>query len=172
MAGVTLERVTKRYRDVVAAVSNVGGLGVLGAVGFGAKQLETELAWIDERVGDKPYGVDIVLPNRYEGKGEDASSDELEAKLRELIPEEHRAFVKQILADGNITIYGDASAVDGAMGADPDESYGTTIVLRGEIIADAWTADEPIEEAFSRIYSETRAELGRRTKDVLRMAGL
>ena len=64
-------------RDVVAAVSNVGGLGVLGAVGFGAKQLETELAWIDERVGDKPYGVDIVLPGKYEGKGEQLSAEAL-----------------------------------------------------------------------------------------------
>ena len=44
--------------------------------------------------------------------------------------------------------------------------------LPGEVVADAWTADEPIEEAFARIYSETRTELGKRTKDVLRMAGL
>ena len=34
-------------RDVVAAVSNAGGLGVLGAVGFSAEQLEIELKWID-----------------------------------------------------------------------------------------------------------------------------
>ena len=50
-------------RDVVAAVSNAGGLGVLGAVGFSAEQLEIELKWIDEHVGDKPYGVDIVIGN-------------------------------------------------------------------------------------------------------------
>ena len=89
-------------RDVVAGVSKAGGMGVLGAVGFTAEQLETELQWIDAHVGDKPYGVDIVLPNKYEGKGDDASAEELEAKLRELIPEEHRAFVKQILADAGV----------------------------------------------------------------------
>ena len=38
-------------RDVVAAVSNAGGFGVLGAVGFSAEQLEVELEWIDEHVG-------------------------------------------------------------------------------------------------------------------------
>ncbi len=56
-------------RDVAAAVSQAGGLGVLGAVGFSAEQLEIELKWIDEHVGDKPYAVDIVIPGKYEGQG-------------------------------------------------------------------------------------------------------
>ena len=34
-------------RDVVAAVSQAGGLGVLGVVGFTPEQIETELRWID-----------------------------------------------------------------------------------------------------------------------------
>ena len=49
-------------RDVVAAVSRAGGFGVLGAIGFSPEQLEIELRWIDEHVGGKPYGVDIVMP--------------------------------------------------------------------------------------------------------------
>ena len=57
-------------RDVVAAVSKAGGFGVLGAVGFSPEQLEVELDWIDEHVGDHPYGVDIVIPGKYEGMGE------------------------------------------------------------------------------------------------------
>ena len=57
-------------RDVVAAVSKAGGFGVLGAVGFTPEQLEVELHWIDEHVGDKPYGVDIVIPGKYEGMDE------------------------------------------------------------------------------------------------------
>jgi len=89
-------------RDVVAAVSNVGGLGVLGAVGFSAEQLERELDWIDERVGDKPYGVDIVIPGKYEGKGEQISAEALEEKLRAMIPQEHRDFVKKLLADAGV----------------------------------------------------------------------
>src|SRR5688572_12573539 len=63
-------------RDVAAAVSNAGGLGVLGAVGFTAEQLEVELTWLDEHVGDKPYGVDLVIPSKYEGKGIDGLSPE------------------------------------------------------------------------------------------------
>src|SRR6218665_565366 len=78
-------------RDVVAAVTNAGGLGVLGAVGFTPDQLETELKWIDEHVGDKPYGVDIVIPMKYEGMGE-MDPSKLEDELREMIPEQHRQF--------------------------------------------------------------------------------
>jgi NAD(P)H-dependent flavin oxidoreductase YrpB (nitropropane dioxygenase family) len=89
-------------RDVVAAVSNVGGLGVLGAVGFSAEQLERELAWIDERVGDKPYGVDIVIPGKYEGKDDQISAEELEEKLRSMIPQRHRDFAKQVLAEAGV----------------------------------------------------------------------
>lgn len=88
-------------RDVVAAVSNAGGLGVLGAVGFTPEQLETELAWIDEHVGDKPYGVDIVIPMKYEGMGE-MDPSKLEDELRAMIPDGHRAFVKKLLADHDV----------------------------------------------------------------------
>jgi len=88
-------------RDVVAAVSNAGGLGVLGAVGFSAEQLEIELKWIDEHVGDKPYGVDIVIPGKYEGKGMDDPAA-LEAKLREMVPPGHREFAKRLLAEHGV----------------------------------------------------------------------
>jgi NAD(P)H-dependent flavin oxidoreductase YrpB (nitropropane dioxygenase family) len=57
-------------RDVVAEVSRAGGLGVLGAVGFTPEQLEVECSWIDEHVGDHPYGVDTVIPGKYEGMGD------------------------------------------------------------------------------------------------------
>ena len=49
-------------RDVAAAVSKAGGLGVLGALAFSPEQLEIELNWIDEHVDGKPYGVDVVMP--------------------------------------------------------------------------------------------------------------
>ena len=55
-------------RDVVAAVTNAGGLGVLGALAFSPQQLELELKWIDDNVDGKPYGVDTVMPMSYAGK--------------------------------------------------------------------------------------------------------
>jgi NAD(P)H-dependent flavin oxidoreductase YrpB (nitropropane dioxygenase family) len=89
-------------RDVAAAVSQAGGLGVLGAVGFSAEQLEIEMKWIDDHVGDKPYGVDIVIPGKYEGKGSDLDPAALEAKLKELVPQGHRDFAKKLLADHGV----------------------------------------------------------------------
>jgi NAD(P)H-dependent flavin oxidoreductase YrpB (nitropropane dioxygenase family) len=88
-------------RDVVAAVSQAGGFGVLGAVAFPPEQLEIELKWIDEHVGDKPYGVDIVIPGKYEGQGE-LDPEKLEAQLRAAIPSRHREFAAKILADHDV----------------------------------------------------------------------
>src|ERR1700759_418093 len=53
-------------RDVVAAVTNAGGFGVLGATGHSPRALEIDLAWIDEQVKAKPYGVDLLLPVTYD----------------------------------------------------------------------------------------------------------
>jgi NAD(P)H-dependent flavin oxidoreductase YrpB (nitropropane dioxygenase family) len=53
-------------RDVVAAVTSAGGFGVLGATGHSPRALEIDLAWIDEQVKGKPYGVDLLLPVSYD----------------------------------------------------------------------------------------------------------
>ena len=89
-------------RDVVVAVSRAGGFGVLGAVGFTPEQLEIECAWIDEHIGDHPYGVDIVIPNKYEGMNADMSGDELAEMLKKMVPQQHLDFAKKILADHGV----------------------------------------------------------------------
>jgi NAD(P)H-dependent flavin oxidoreductase YrpB (nitropropane dioxygenase family) len=82
-------------RDVVAAVSRAGGLGVLGALYFTPDQLEIELKWIDDHVDGKPYGVDVVMPAKYVGADIDASN--LMSELEKSIPEGHRKFVDDVL---------------------------------------------------------------------------
>ena len=99
-------------RDVVVAVSRAGGFGVLGAVGFTPEQLEIECAWIDEHIGDHPYGVDIVIPNKYEGMNADMSGDELAEMLKKMVPQQHLDFAKKILADHGVpTDDADANAL-------------------------------------------------------------
>jgi NAD(P)H-dependent flavin oxidoreductase YrpB (nitropropane dioxygenase family) len=81
-------------RDVAAAVSKAGGLGVLGVAGHSAANLKMELEWIENEIGDKPYGVDLLLPANFVGSdkgGFDA------AQLDERIPAEHRSFVERLL---------------------------------------------------------------------------
>lgn len=80
-------------RDVVVEVSKAGGFGVFGAATISAEQLEIELSWIDDHIDGKPYGVDLILPNTYTGKGEEKSSQDLLAML----PEGHKNFVNEIL---------------------------------------------------------------------------
>ena len=87
-------------RDVVAAVSRAGGFGVLGALAFAPEELEIELNWIDEHVGDKPYGVDIVMPAKYMGKGGGAEAS-IES-LSSMIPQGHRDFVDKVLEEHGV----------------------------------------------------------------------
>ncbi|MBM3663812.1 MAG: nitronate monooxygenase [Actinobacteria bacterium] len=101
-------------RDVVAAVSNAGGLGVLGAVGFTAEQLATELEWLDEHCS-APYGVDVVIPGKYEGMGE-MDPAKLEAELEALIPEQHRRFAEQLLEDHGVPALPDEQAAPALLG--------------------------------------------------------
>ncbi len=83
-------------RDVVAAVSKAGGLGVLGAVGFSPEQLEVELTWIDEHVDAKPYGVDFIMPSKtMDVGGQDPR--EVRAQVQEMIPEQHKEFVDSLI---------------------------------------------------------------------------
>ncbi len=82
-------------RDVVAAVTKAGGLGVLGAVAHSPEQLEIDLDWIEEEVGDLPYGVDLIIPAKYAGDDKDGYTID---DIVQLIPAEHQEFIEDILA--------------------------------------------------------------------------
>lgn len=86
-------------RDVAAAVSKAGGLGVLGVAGHSTKNLKMELDWIEKEVGDKPFGVDLLLPAKFAGS--DRGGFDAEA-LDARIPEEHRRFVEDLLAQHGV----------------------------------------------------------------------
>ncbi len=88
-------------RDVVVAVSKAGGIGVLGAVGYSPEQLKEELDWIDEHIGDYPYGVDTVIPQKYEGMDEKDPEQLLES-LQKMVPAGHREFVEKLLTDNGV----------------------------------------------------------------------
>jgi NAD(P)H-dependent flavin oxidoreductase YrpB (nitropropane dioxygenase family) len=80
-------------RDVVAAVSKAGGMGVLGATGMSPQRLREELDWIDAHAGGKPYGLDLIVPNKFEGKGEAFDPD----KILAAVPQSHKDFAAAIL---------------------------------------------------------------------------
>src|SRR5438552_2799495 len=77
-------------RDVVAAVSRTGGLGVLGAVGHTPDELDHDLTWIEQETGGAPYGVDLLLPQKYVGADEGGLDADQTAAL---LPDQHRPFL-------------------------------------------------------------------------------
>ena len=81
-------------RDVVAAVTNAGGFGVLGAVAHTPKQLEVDLDWIEAETHGKPYGVDLLLPSKYAGADEGGLTRDA---IRQLLPPEHVQFLDELL---------------------------------------------------------------------------
>ena len=85
-------------RDVVVAVSKAGGCGVLGAVGMSPEQLEKELKWIDDHIDGKPYGVDVLIPNKMIGRDEEFDAEKLVA----MIPQEYADFRADVLENSNI----------------------------------------------------------------------
>ena len=90
-------------RDVVVAVSKAGGLGVLGAGFMDVDQLREELDWIDAHIGDRPYGVDVVIPQNYVGRDEEGLTEqELEDKLWAMVPNEHLALAEKLLKEHGV----------------------------------------------------------------------
>ena len=89
-------------RDVIAEVSRAGGFGVLGIVGHTPESVKIELDWLDARVGDAPYGVDLLVPGKLDAKEGGLSPAEIEAR----IPPEHRRHVERILRDHGIDTAG------------------------------------------------------------------
>jgi NAD(P)H-dependent flavin oxidoreductase YrpB (nitropropane dioxygenase family) len=90
-------------RDVVVAVSKAGGMGVFGAVAHPPDRLEEELRWIDEHIEGRPYGIDLIVPNKMaEVSVGGLNRDKVEAA----IPQEYFQFAAGILAQHDIPAEG------------------------------------------------------------------
>jgi len=82
-----------RSPAVVAAVTNAGGLGVLAATAYTPEELDAQLTWIDEQVRGMPYGVDLLIPEKFAA----GDPSDLLTSLRAQVPADHIAFVQQLM---------------------------------------------------------------------------
>jgi NAD(P)H-dependent flavin oxidoreductase YrpB (nitropropane dioxygenase family) len=89
-------------RDVVVEVTKAGGMGVLGAAGYGPEALEIELNWIDEHIDEMPYGVDLIAPTSMAITDDNATPEDVLA----MVPDGHRQFAMNILAQHQIDTAG------------------------------------------------------------------
>jgi len=109
-------------RDVVAAVTNAGGFGVLGATGHSPRALEIDLAWIDEQVNGKPYGVDLLLPVSYDKTAPQHGQSEPPAAPPPggRFPAGHQAFLDDLLTRYDVPeLPGHLPASAGALSVSP-----------------------------------------------------
>jgi len=84
--------------ELVVAVSEAGGMGVLGGSGFTVDELREAIREIKART-NRPYGVDLLLPKNLE-VGDDTSMDGLtEIPIHdalEMLPPAHKDWIKKI----------------------------------------------------------------------------
>ncbi len=83
-------------RDVVVEVSKAGGLGVLGMARMSPERVREELNWIDEHIGGKPYGIDVLMPTTFEDAGG------LKHDAEQLFPKEQLSFVRRLLDEAGV----------------------------------------------------------------------
>jgi NAD(P)H-dependent flavin oxidoreductase YrpB (nitropropane dioxygenase family) len=87
--------------ELVVAVSEAGGMGVLGGSGFTVDELRDAIRQIKAQT-DKPFGVDLLLPQKIDLGGGMGSRDidqlPLSAVLK-TIPKSHSDWIKKIKAE-------------------------------------------------------------------------
>jgi hypothetical protein len=86
-------------RDVVAAVSKAGGMGVLRCCWPYSRKIRNRVK-LDRRTCRMVNHMEsmYLVPNSYVGKGENLTTDD----LRAMIPQEHREFRADILEQHDI----------------------------------------------------------------------
>jgi NAD(P)H-dependent flavin oxidoreductase YrpB (nitropropane dioxygenase family) len=82
-------------KDVAAAVINAGAFAVLGQTQSTPDEIAANIKWLKERIGNKPYGIDLVFPASVPVQ---ASTEQLLAG----IPAEQKAYADDIARRYNI----------------------------------------------------------------------
>ena len=90
--------------ELVVAVSEAGGLGVLGAAGFTVEEMRDQIREIKKQT-DKPFGVDILLPKAQVEAGDQPFQEGATYKLADLIkrlPKPHYDFLMKVKEEHNL----------------------------------------------------------------------
>jgi NAD(P)H-dependent flavin oxidoreductase YrpB (nitropropane dioxygenase family) len=84
--------------ELVVAVSEAGGLGVLGGSGYTVDELQQAIREIKKQT-DKPYGVDLLLPKYLDvegGLGKKRAGNLPLSEVLKTIPKPHRQWIAKI----------------------------------------------------------------------------
>ena len=107
--------------ELAAAVSEAGGLGIIGAINLTPDELDAEIRKL-KKLTSKPYGVDTIAPtNMVDGNTID--------ELRNYIPDDAVAYAGKIAAELGIPVppgtrIGKEGGTGWAAGHDPEADRG------------------------------------------------
>ncbi len=90
--------------ELVVAVSEAGGLGVLGAAGYTVDVMREKIREIKKQT-DKPFGVDLLLPSKTVSDGDQAIEGPQEIPLSdvlETLPKAHYDWMMKVKAEMNL----------------------------------------------------------------------
>jgi NAD(P)H-dependent flavin oxidoreductase YrpB (nitropropane dioxygenase family) len=90
--------------ELVVAVSEAGGLGVLGGSGYTVDELHDAIRRI-KSLTDKPFGVDLLLPQKLDlggGMGQKGIKELPLGQVLETLPKAHREWIQKIKAEMNL----------------------------------------------------------------------
>ncbi len=97
--------------ELAAAVSNAGGLGVIGATRCEPAEIRERIKRTRE-LTDKPFGVDLILPAKVSRERQTV------AELQAMIPQSHRRFVDELRVRFNLADDRQAVLDSRALGTD------------------------------------------------------
>ena len=84
--------------ELVVAVSEAGGLGVLGGSGFTVEELRDAIREIKTKTG-KPFGVDLLLPKSVALQADGGVEELPLSDVLKKLPEPHRNWIRKVRAE-------------------------------------------------------------------------
>jgi nitronate monooxygenase len=84
--------------ELVVAVSEAGGLGVLGAAGFTVEELREQIREV-KKLTDRPFGVDLLLPRQIVDAGDaqvDGAQELLLSEVIKSLPSKHYEWIIKV----------------------------------------------------------------------------
>lgn len=127
-------------KEVVAALSRAGGVGILGAKRRAPAQLRAELSWIRENSEGNPFGVNLVLRS-----GAGAANEPIPA-----LPERHLEFVEELQRRFEIPPGASSTLrhLDGARGSIPELVDEAIAGGARMIVSGLGVPERPVREAM------------------------
>ena len=87
--------------ELVAGVSNAGGLGVLGASVWSLEEMREEIRKV-KSLTDRPFGVDLLFPEMAELPRPSETATITASAVRSLLPKEQVEFVEKLKAEWGV----------------------------------------------------------------------